>query len=115
MKRLELLMCVPLLALGVAQAQTSLGSTSASGKAPASARASSMPLVAGTVERVDKNRGELVLNHGDLPNLGMPPMTMAFNVADRRMLDRVKRGNKVRFSAAIVGGEATVTHIEVVR
>lgn len=115
MQRLALLLCVPLLTLGAAHAQTSPGASSATGKAPATHGARAMPLTEGTVERVDKDRGELVLDHGDLPNLGMPPMSMAFNVADRRMLDRVRRGNKVRFNAEIVKGEATVTYIEVVR
>jgi Cu(I)/Ag(I) efflux system membrane protein CusA/SilA len=74
-----------------------------------------MPLTEGEVERVDKERNEIVINHGDLPQLGMPAMTMAFSVTDKRMLERVKPGDKVRFNADIVKGEAAVTFIEVVR
>jgi Cu(I)/Ag(I) efflux system membrane protein CusA/SilA len=51
----------------------------------------------GEVESVDKEHGEVVINHGDLPNLGMEAMTMGFAVADKRMLDRLKPGDKVRF------------------
>jgi Cu(I)/Ag(I) efflux system membrane protein CusA/SilA len=39
-------------------------------------------------------------------------MTMGFSVADKRMLDRLKPGDKVRFNAEIRKGEATVTYIE---
>ena len=62
-----------------------------------------------------REHGEVVLEHGDLPNLGMPAMTMGFNVADNRMLDRLKEGDKVRFNAEMVKGEATVTYIEFAR
>ena len=42
----------------------------------------------------------------------MPPMTMVFRAADPAMVERVKAGDKVRFSAEKVGGEYTVTRIE---
>ena len=115
MKRLGILVAVPLVALAIAQAQSTGDSTSARRKSPRAGVVSAMPLTEGTVERVDKERGEVVIEHGDLPNLGMPAMTMGFNVADKRMLDRLKPGDKVRFNAEIVKGEATVTHIEAAR
>ncbi|MCW7541428.1 copper-binding protein [Aquabacterium sp. A7-Y] len=65
----------------------------------------------GEVEQVDKERGEVVLKHGDLPSLGMPPMTMAFN-ASKQVLERLSVGDKVRFYAEIVKGEPTLTHVE---
>jgi len=75
----------------------------------------SMPMTEGRVERVDKINGEIVLEHGDLPNLAMPPMTMAFNVADKSVLSRLKKGDRVRFNAEIVKGAPTVTRIERLR
>ncbi len=42
----------------------------------------------------------------------MPPMTMVFRVKDPAMLERLKAGDKIRFSADNVGGALTVTHIE---
>jgi Cu/Ag efflux protein CusF len=42
----------------------------------------------------------------------MPAMTMVFKVADPKMLDRVKEGDKVRFSAAKVGDAITLTDIQ---
>ena len=73
-----------------------------------------LPLTEGEVRRVDKELGEVVLKHGDLPNLGMPAMTMAFN-ASAPTLEKLKAGDKVRFNAEIVKGKPTITHIEKVR
>jgi len=66
----------------------------------------------GEVRKVDKAGRKITLRHGPLKNLDMPPMTMAFQVADPAMLDRVKAGDKVRFVAANPGGKLTITQIE---
>ena len=52
------------------------------------------------------------MEHEDLPNLAMPAMTMAFDVGNKKMLDAVKPGDKVRFKAEIVKGKPTITHLE---
>jgi len=39
-------------------------------------------------------------------------MTMVFRVSDPAMLDQVKTGDKVRFTADKVNGQFTVTRIE---
>ena len=66
----------------------------------------------GEIRKVDKDAGKLTIKHGELKNLGMPAMTMAFKVKDRAMLDKVKQGDKVHFVVEKVGGVFTVTHIE---
>lgn len=71
-----------------------------------------MPLVEGEVRRVDLDKGLVVLRHGDIPNLAMPAMTMGFDVADRKMLDGLKVGDKVRFQAEMIKGKATVTELK---
>jgi Cu/Ag efflux protein CusF len=83
---------------------------------PAQARASSpgAALIDAVVESVDRNRGVVTLQHGEIVHLGMAPMTMAFNVADKKMLGDVKAGDKVRFSVETVKGSPTVTRIEAV-
>ena len=68
--------------------------------------------VEGEVKKVDQEAAKITLKHGPIPNIEMPPMTMVFNAAEPAMLDRVKAGDKVRFSAEKVGGEYTVTRIE---
>jgi Cu/Ag efflux protein CusF len=115
MKRVGILATLSVIVAVAAHAQSTGGSTSSPKRGWKFGVASPMPLTKGEVERVDKEHGEVVLKHGDLPNLGMPAMTMAFGVADRRMLERLKEGDKVRFNAEIVKGEATITYIESAR
>ena len=83
------------------------------GGAPAIAQAAqpSAAMVEGEVQKIDKDAGKITLKHGPIPNLDMPAMTMVFRVKDPTMLDTVKTGEKVRFSAEKVGGALTVTQI----
>ncbi len=69
-------------------------------------------MVNGTVKKVDKSAGEVVLTHGELTNLGMPAMTMAFAVKNKAWLDQLKKGDKIRFMADMVNGAVTVVHFE---
>lgn len=73
---------------------------------------SAAPLSEGEVRRVDKDAQKMTIRHGPLENLGMPAMTMVFQVKDPTMLDQVKVGDKIRFSAEKTGGAYTVTTIE---
>ena len=66
----------------------------------------------GEVRKVDRSTRKITLKHGPIPNLEMPPMTMVCVAGDPAMLDRVKVGDKVRFTADKVGGQYTVTRIE---
>jgi Cu/Ag efflux protein CusF len=77
-----------------------------------SAIAAATSLTDGEIRKVDKDAKKLTIRHGPLENLNMPPMTMVFQVKDQSMLDSVKPGDKVRFSADKVGGAYTVTHLE---
>jgi Cu(I)/Ag(I) efflux system protein CusF len=52
------------------------------------------PLSDGTVKKIDKAAGEVVIQHGQLDSIGMPPMTMAFGVADKAWLNKLKPGDK---------------------
>lgn len=90
--------------------------------APASAtdHAAHHPAVAapstdGEVRKVDKEQSKVTLKHGPLTNLDMPAMTMVFKVADQKMLDGIKEGDKVKFTADKVNGAITVTAIELVK
>lgn len=76
------------------------------------ASAPALPLVQGEVRKVDRDKGLIVLRHGDLPNLAMPAMTMGFDVADKKMLDGLKVGDKVQFQAEMVQGKAVVTELK---
>lgn len=111
MKLTYLLSALVLVAAASAQAQ----GMSMPMKPAASAAKAAMPLVDAEVKKVDIEKGLIVLNHGDLPNLGMPAMTMGFGVADKKMLKDVKVGQKVKFQAEMIGGKATVTELKPAR
>lgn len=63
----------------------------------------------GEIKKVDKASRKLTIKHGELKNLGMGAMTMVFKVKDGALLDKVKAGDKVRFT---VDSTMTVTAIE---
>jgi Cu(I)/Ag(I) efflux system protein CusF len=76
------------------------------------ALAQALPLAEGEVRRVDKAGGKISLKHGEIKNLDMPPMSMVFQVSDKALLDKVKVGDKVNFTASQVNGDYTVMSIE---
>lgn len=69
-------------------------------------------MAAGEVRKIDKDSKKITLKHGEIKNLGMPGMTMVFQVKDPAMLDSVKSGDKVMFTADKVNGALTVTSIQ---
>ena len=69
-------------------------------------------MTSGEVRKVDKEAGKITLKHEPIANLEMPAMTMVFRVSDPKMLDTVKAGDKVAFSAEKVGGQFTVTRMQ---
>jgi Cu(I)/Ag(I) efflux system protein CusF len=70
-------------------------------------------LTDGQVRRVDKPAGKVTLKHGEIRNLDMPPMTMVFGVRDKALLDKVKAGDKIRFTAdKDAAGQYVLTRIE---
>jgi Cu/Ag efflux protein CusF len=74
--------------------------------------AQSTSKVDGEIRKVDKAAGKLTIKHGEIKQMGMPPMTMMFPVKDTSLLDKVKEGDKVLFSLASEGGNMVVTAIE---
>lgn len=66
----------------------------------------------GEVRGIDKAAGKLTIKHGPMPKFDMPPMTMAYRVKDKAMLDRLQPGDKIRFDVDGVGGEFTVLRLE---
>ncbi|MGJ7491390.1 copper-binding protein [Variovorax sp. ZT4R33] len=103
-----------LILLGLLPALNSAWAQSSARPQPqvSSAVPSTLALTHAVIERVLHDTGEIVLDHEDLPNLGMPPMTMAFDVSSKEMLKAFKAGDKVRFQAGIVAGKPTITRLE---
>jgi Cu/Ag efflux protein CusF len=71
-----------------------------------------LPTTEGEVRRVDARAQTITLKHGEIKNLDMPAMTMAFKVQDPALLAQVKAGDKVRFTADKLGGNYTVLSLE---
>lgn len=64
------------------------------------------------VKKVDAENGKLTLKHGEIANLGMPGgMTMIFRVKDKSILDGLKPGDGVQFTAVEEGGKFMITAI----
>ena len=83
--------------------------------APQPPPASDAPLVSGTVKKVDPAAGKVTLDHERIPNIDMEAMTMAYKVRSPAVLATLKPGDKVRFSAEMVGGQTLVTRIQPAR
>lgn len=69
--------------------------------------------VQGEVKKIDLEAGKITLKHGEIKNLDIPAMQMAFRVANPAWLKTLQVGDKVTFEADKVGGQFTVTAIEV--
>jgi Cu/Ag efflux protein CusF len=105
-----------LLAAAAVNAQTRQPEEHTSHHSEAGAAADSDTSMAeGEVRKVDKEAKKLTLRHGPIPNLEMPEMTMVFRVTDPKLLDGLEPRQKVRFAAARVEGQLTVTALEVVQ
>ena len=100
------------LALAAFQVQAQGMNMPMGSKPAAKSSSAALPFVNAEVKRVDFSMGTVVLQHEDIPNLGMPGMTMEFGVASMKMLKGVKAGDKVRFQVHTVKSQAVVTKLE---
>lgn len=115
---LSALLCALLSAGGASAQSHAQNHAHGHGSQPAAApraQAQPRPEVEALVRTVDKSARKITLKHGDIPNLDMGPMTMVFHVADPALLDKVKPGDTVRFTADKIRGAYTVLTIEPVR
>lgn len=99
-------------AFGVGAQAAPASGAEGSARHPASAAA---PGIDGEVRKIDKELGKLTLRHGPMPTLDMPAMTMVFKASDPKMLEGLKEGDKVRFTAEKVNGVLAVTAIQIAK
>lgn len=66
----------------------------------------------GEVRKVDAARQKITLRHGPIANIGMPPMTMVFDVKDAALLEGVEVGDKVGFVVEQQGSQFVVTELQ---
>lgn len=79
--------------------------------AAASAAQTTLPYV-GAVRAVDKEKGKITLRHRPLTDLGMTAMTMEYLAADKKLLEGLNPGDKVKFRAEHLHGAFVLTGIE---
>ena len=65
----------------------------------------------GIVRSVDRAAGEIIVRHGRLPEIDMPPMTMAFEVKHAGLLEGLKAGDRVALRVELLNGRFTITSI----
>lgn len=111
MNRTVLILAATVFSLTAASAGAQSGNQNASSANIQLAQAAA-PMAEGEVRKVDMDAKKITIRHGAIQNLGMPPMTMVFQVRDPALLTKAKAGDKIRFSAEKTGGAITVTQIE---
>lgn len=67
--------------------------------------------VKGKVVEVDEKAGTVTLEHGDIPNLDMPGMTMTFRIGAGIDATKLTSGSIVEFTAESVDDQVTVTEV----
>lgn len=77
-----------------------------------SAATASLPMVNAEVRKVDLENKKVTLKHGEIKNLDMPGMNMVFQVKNAAMLENIKAGDKVMFTADKVDGAFMVMSME---
>ena len=89
-------------------------SANAAPSAPVTARATVGHRAEGSVDSIDLQAGTLSLNHGPVPALKWPAMTMEFKAANAALLSGLRPGQAVRFEfVERQPGEYVVTSISV--
>ena len=73
--------------------------------------AAELPVVEGKVIAIEAKTDKLTIAHEAIPNMDVGATTMVFKAANANMIKKIKMGEKVRFSAVRMNGEATITNL----
>ena len=66
----------------------------------------------GVVKKIDTAAGMVTLQHGPIPAINWPAMTMSFKVADPALLKNIKEGETVDFTLKAENGNEVVMAIQ---
>jgi Cu(I)/Ag(I) efflux system periplasmic protein CusF len=77
-------------------------------KSSASKPSSETALSNAEVVKVDRATGMVTLKHGELANIGMPAMTMAYKAKAAAMIQNAYAGEKVKVRVENVDGAPTI-------
>ena len=64
----------------------------------------------GVITKVDAAAGSVTIDHGPIPGVGWPAMTMSFKAAPA-VVEKAKVGERVQFDVTVRGRESEVTAI----
>lgn len=93
-----------LMAGGIAAAQPGMSSM-------ADAPAAKSGTATGVVRAIDAKAGTVTIQHGPIPLIGWPAMTMTFRAKPATLLDGLKVGETVDFNVTTRGMAADVTAV----
>lgn len=78
----------------------------------ADAAADTSEMTVATIRKLDAENGKITLKHEAIKNLGMPGMTMVFQVEDKTLFSGLSEGDMVHFKAEKKGTALVVTSLE---
>lgn len=67
----------------------------------------------GVITAIDAKANKLTIQHGPIPAVGWPAMTMAFKANPPTLLHGLRVGQRIRFDVKVQGAAAEVTGIRV--
>ena len=79
---------------------------------PSPSAAAAVHKATGVVKSVKPETGQVTLDHGPVPSLNWPAMTMAFGVKDKSLLSKLAVGKKVEFEFVQEGSGYVVTKVK---
>lgn len=69
----------------------------------------------GEVRKIDHAKGKLTIKHGEVKNLQMPAMTMAYRAKPVTLLNGLTVGDRIEFTADKIDGQYVVTAVRKTR
>lgn len=73
---------------------------------------SEIHVAVGTVTQTDTAGKTVTISHGAVKSLEWPAMTMAFGVKDKRLLEKLAQGRKVRFEFVQQGNAYIIVSVK---
>lgn len=68
-------------------------------------------ILAEVIREIDRRNSRIKIDHGPIPSIAMPAMTMTFKVNNPTLLDQVKRGDQVNFEIEQSGPGWIITNL----
>ena len=66
----------------------------------------------GEITKVDREQGKVTVRHEEIENLDMPAMRMIFRVADPKLLEELKAGQKGEFYFVDENGRMLIKQVK---